>query len=288
MTALRPIETEIFTHAKVTRGKVSPPSSFGRPPRLDWIAIRDLAVDPDYQREITLIGRQNVRRIVTEFNWSMFAPVVVAAVGGGRFAIVDGQHRVTAAALCGLDKVPCAIIECSRSEQAAAFKAINGNTTRLYSIQVHHAAVMAGEPEALRIAEVCAKAGITICRYPKSTKDMKPGETVSVRALGRVIFKFGDAVVVPTLTAIRQAWDGNAGVLTQTIIYGACEVLADHPEWRSNQKALTAAFDQIDLDTLYHEAASVAARTKGTSTLNQFESRLVDALEKQFRASKRA
>lgn len=82
MTALRPIETEIFTHAKVTRGKVSPPSSFGRPPRLDWIAIRDLAVDPDYQREITLIGRQNVRRIVTEFNWSMFAPVVVAAVGG--------------------------------------------------------------------------------------------------------------------------------------------------------------------------------------------------------------
>jgi hypothetical protein len=285
--AFRAIEIESFLSPKLSHAnKIRPPSTFGKPPRLEWLAIRDLVVDPDYQRDVGYNGRQNIRRIASEFNWSMFTPVAVAAAGGGRFAIVDGQHRVTAAALCGLDRVPCAIIECSRSEQAAAFKAINNNTTRLHSIQVYHAAVMAGEPEAVRIAEVCAHVGITVCRYPKKTVDMKPGETVSVRALGRAVAKFGDSII-PTLKAIRACED-NAGLLTQTIIYGACEVLADHPEWRSNQKLLAAAFDQIDLGVLYVEGASAAARMKGTSTLNQFESRLVDALEKQFKARKRA
>ena len=286
MTALRPIETESFAHPKGHRGRVSPPSSFGKPPRLEWLAIRDLVVDPDYQRDISYVGRQNIRRIANEFNWSMFTPVAVAASGGGRFAIVDGQHRVTAAALCGLDRVPCAIIECSRGEQAAAFKAINNNTTRLHSVQIYHAAVMAGELDACRIAEVCTQVGITVCRYAKKPLEMKPGETVSVRALGRAIAKFGDTVI-PTLKAMVLC-EGNAGLLTQTIIYGACEVLADHPEWRSNQKLLAAAFDQIDLGVLYDKGASIAARTKGTSTLNQFESRLVDALEKQFSVRRRA
>ena len=145
--AYRHIETESYA-------KVGVPQSFGRPPRLEWISIRDLVVDPDYQREITLVGRANVRRIATEFNWSMFTPVIVAAVGSNKFAIVDGQHRVTAAVICGIEKVPCALIECMRGEQAAAFKAINANVTRLSSIQVYHASLIANDADALEIAKV--------------------------------------------------------------------------------------------------------------------------------------
>src|ERR1700690_2596042 len=97
------------------------PRSLGQPPKLEWLSIADLVIDPEYQREITFVGRKNVRRIAGSFNWAMFTPVMVAPVGSSKFAIVDGQHRATAAKLCGLDRVPCMIIHADRGGQAMAF-----------------------------------------------------------------------------------------------------------------------------------------------------------------------
>ena len=50
-------------------------------------------------------------------------------VAGGKFAIIDGQHRTTSAAIVGYETVPCQIVIAAKEEQAAAFKAINGTTT---------------------------------------------------------------------------------------------------------------------------------------------------------------
>src|SRR5687767_15353118 len=103
--------------------------SAGPAPMLQWLKIADLVVDTSYQRPIIGKGRRNVDRIARAFSWSCFAPVVVSPVEGGKFAIIDGQHRTTAASLVGIDSVPCQIVIAEREEQAAAFKAINGITT---------------------------------------------------------------------------------------------------------------------------------------------------------------
>lgn len=224
MTDFRPIAIDDYA-------KVATPSAFGRPPKLEWIEIKRLVVDPEYQREITPQGRGNVRRIASGFNWSMFTPVVVASIGSSRYAIVDGQHRTTAALICGIDKVPCAIIEAIRSEQAAAFRAINGNTTQLNNLQLHHAALAAGDAHSKRIERVCKKADAIILRYPKAWDSIQPGETMAVRIIGRAIVKFGDDCVITTLKTIRESGDGNAGMLRGPIVYGTAEVLHDHPEW---------------------------------------------------------
>jgi ParB-like nuclease domain len=67
----------------------------------------ELVVDVTYQREIGRRGAVNVNQIAENFDWSKFAPVIVAPVEGGQFAIVDGQHRTAAAMLRGQEKVPC-------------------------------------------------------------------------------------------------------------------------------------------------------------------------------------
>lgn len=262
---------------------IQPPSSLGRPVRLEWLSISQLVIDPAYQREISFIGRRNVRRIASNFSWSMFAPVIVAAAGGNRFAIVDGQHRTTAAVLCGVEKVPCAIIEAERGEQAAAFRAINGNITRLSSMQVHAAAVVAGEARALRVQRVCDAADVVLCRYPKPWDKIEVGETMAVVVVRRAIEKFGDDCVITALRAIRDSGDGNPGLLRGPVIYGTAEVLADHPEWRESGGALIEAFDEIDLAEMLQDAGSAAARLKGSSVTDQFEARLVAALELQFK-----
>jgi hypothetical protein len=262
---------------------VATPQSFGKPPRLEWLSIADLVVDPEYQREITGKGRSNVRKIATGFDWMMFAPVVVAHVGSDKFAIVDGQHRTTAAKLCGLERVPCMIVNADRGGQAMAFSVINRNVTRMQSVHLYHAAVAAGVPEALRIADICKRAGITVVRNPTALVDLKPGQISFATALGKTVARFGDEITILALRAVAA----SGSLLTSVTAWGVVEVLNDHPEWRTDQAMLQAALETIDLDEMLRLARSKSAQLKGTSATDQFESLLVDALTKAFKARRR-
>jgi ParB-like nuclease domain len=97
----------------------SPASEFlpGPAPFLEWIETDKLVVDVTYQREIGRRGATNVNQIAENLDWSKFAPVIVAPVEGGQFAIVDGQHRTTAAILLGQEKVPCQVVQADRAKQ---------------------------------------------------------------------------------------------------------------------------------------------------------------------------
>ena len=68
----------------------------GHPPKLEWLALADLRVDPSYQRGITKMGLRTITKIVTAFEWSLFSPLIVAPVPGtSSYAMIDGQHRAT-------------------------------------------------------------------------------------------------------------------------------------------------------------------------------------------------
>jgi len=278
MSEFRTIETASYA-------KIEAPSSLGRPPKLEWLSIKQLVIDPEYQREITLVGRKNIRRIVEQFNWSMFAPIMVAGVGANRYAIVDGQHRATAAALAGVDKVPCAIIEALRGEQAAAFRAINANTTKLHTVQLFHASVAAKEPDALKVLAVCKQAGIVI---PRSLGVCRARETFCVTTIRKGIERAGDKTTVLALRAIIHSGDGSPIELNQTIIGGTINVLHSHPDWCKSESALFLAFEAFNLEDMWRAAASAAAMTRGTSTPLQFEASLIEALAAQFGKRKRA
>lgn len=257
MTEPRSIETKGYA-------KLAVPSSFGKVPKLEWLSIAALVVDPEYQREISNLGRKNIRHIAENFNWSMFGTVMVAAIGSSRFAIVDGQHRTTAAALCGIEKVPCQIVDALRGEQAAAFRAINGNTTRPHTIQLFHASVTAGEPNALRIIAVCKRAGVRIAKSLQSRRD---GETFSVGAIGKGIERHGEATVELALRMIVHSGDGRPEELNRTIIVAVIEVLAIHPDWQKNESVLKIAFEDMNLEDMWRESTAQAARIKGSSGL---------------------
>ncbi len=111
----------------------------GSAPRLQWIPIGDLIVDPSYQRPIGDNGRACITQIARSFQWSYFTAVVVAALDDGKFAIIDGQRRATAAALAGFDKVPCQIVEADQQQQAMARAIINGAVRSNSRMAVHKA-----------------------------------------------------------------------------------------------------------------------------------------------------
>jgi hypothetical protein len=226
---------------------------------LQWINIADLAVDPTYQRPIVGKGRKNVDRIARSFSWSCFAPVVVAPVEGGKFAIIDGQHRTTAAALAGFDTVPCQIVIAAQREQAAAFKAINGITTAISPMALQAAALIAQEPWAVEIADVCARAEVELLRYPVPTDKQSPGQTMAVGALSQCLKQYGSDTLITALQCVTQTKNNRPGMLSARIIKALCSVLHESPEWRDRGLALLEAFDEIDLGEIQTISALDAA-----------------------------
>lgn len=234
----------------------------GAVPMLTWINVADLVTDPTYQREIR--NRGNVRRIAREFRWSRFMPIVVAPVEGGKFAVIDGQHRSTAAALHGVKTVPAMVVSgADRAEQAAAFRAINGTVTAVTRQNLHYAGLAAGDAEALAVGRVCTAADVTIQRGNTNTIDQKPGATMSVGTITKCVSRFGEPLTITALQCITRTAEGNAGCLTNAMIVSICEVLAENSEWCEAGGRLLDALDDFpfeeELDRAGHD------RPKGTT-----------------------
>jgi hypothetical protein len=245
--SMRPISTE---------GLEKPTSvDAGAVPMLQWLKIEDLLVDPAYQRPIAGRGRRNVIRIAQTFSWSCFSPVVVSPIEGGKFAIIDGQHRTTAAALAGFDSVPCQVVIAAREHQAIAFKAINGVTVPISPMALYSAAVVAREPWAVDVADVCLRADVELLRYPLPVERQRAGQTMAVGAIARCLNHYGQATLITALQCVTQTNNNVPGALTARIIRAVCEVLHGNQLWRDSGLTLLEAFDSIDLAALQSEAA---------------------------------
>lgn len=252
----------------------------GPAPQLQWIEIARLRVDEVYQRPVTKVGRANIARIAANFRWHRFAPVVVSPVPGGFFAIVDGQHRVTAAASIGIEAVPCQVILADRREQADAFRSINGDVTRIHKMAVFAAAVAAGEPDAVRLAGIAARAGVEILRYPVRDLDQKPGQTMAIAGMVEILGAHGEAVLDLTLRGIRESQGETRGVMTGQILRGTAEFVARRLAFETPAAAI---LDFLGTVILIREAdkASHTERPRGKAVWSELSDRLGRAWDRR-------
>lgn len=246
----------------------------GARPKLLWLPLTRLYVDDRYQRNVLERGLTNVYRIAREFDWRKFAPVIVAEVED-RFAIVDGQHRCYAAALRDLAEVPCYVIQATLAEQASAFTAINARITRISEMHVHHAAVTAGERDAVEIHNACEAAGVTVCRYPVPENHMKPGETLAIGTLRNCLRIHGVDVLTLALRCIVAAHGKTPGALRAPLIRALCDVMSGVNGPRRREAVGTAAC--LNFVDLIAEAKLRAAANKRSVHLE-----LSDALCRVF------
>lgn len=265
-------------------GAFKRPPGFGTVCELRWLPITALRVDPRYQREISPKGRRNVRAIAENFSWSRFATVVVAPLDDALFAIVDGQHRTTAAAALGIDSVPCLIIHADAGEQAQAFRAINAATTRVHPVQLHKAALAAGDREAGLVDALCREAGIRVLGYCIAGGQMKARETVSIEALYRLSRERRGLALAVLRGIAAQAQDGQ-NLLRSLVLDALRLVLADHPAWWRDEARFIAALSEVDLDSEWRLAMAAKAKTQGLSASDALVGRLTTALLQQMRGA---
>lgn len=277
---LRPIDP-----GKAARPKVVNP---GAAPMLQWLKIADLVVDDGYQRELKPGNWNAIRRIADSFLWSRFSPVFVAPVAGGKYAIIDGQHRTHAAAICGFAEVPCQIVQMTREEQAASFAAVNGLVTKVTGWQIFKAALAAGHDWATACHDVCAAAGCVLMTRNSGTDDKKAGEIYALRLIRDYVEQGKGPLVTFALKALRDSEGGVEPQLwTNEILRPLLAAVVDRP-WLAEANANLAGFlDRFDIYGAVDRAdeQAKAKRRAGFGGVSRYDlaaAAIGDGLDKAF------
>ena len=233
----------------------------GERPNLGWVEIARLRIDDRYQRPLARHNWAAINRIARGFDWSLFTVVDVAPVGEGLFSVIDGQHRVHAALMAGIDKVPVRIVAEPVAGQARAFMGINGNVTAITPFHVLRASLAAGEPWAVEAERAISRAGCKLMTSNASAVAKQSGEVYAVQWVHGLAERDGEvnrralAALEMALGGLKASREGDesAAAWSHTVLRAwviAVEGLDDWLDHPAARRALTAFLDRQGLLSL--------------------------------------
>lgn len=260
------------TTRRAGKPKAVPHSTdLGARPRVVWIALGQLVVDKTYQREIGGAGVTHVNRLLREFNWNCYQPIIVGERDDGRFAVIDGQHRLEAARKHPLiAELPCYVVDAPDvAAQASIFATVNGRRLALTSQQKFWAAHAGGDAKAVEVARLCAVAGVAILRSPPSYV-IPPRSILAPFTLQKLVRQVGTEAVGSALELLAETHGETPNAFRSPTVAALCRIAADkgYPVQRT-KRVLRA----LDLDRLYDDARR--DRVTGGGTLETAAERVL-------------
>lgn len=239
LSALKPLEFDTGTRINA-----------GRPPRQEMLRLADLRINETYQRPVTRSGEANIRKIAQGFQWAKFSPVIVRQIPGAKplYEIIDGQHRCTAALMCGYDLVPCYLVDVDDANAAKVFAAVNGTVTQMSLQAVFKAARAGGEEWALAIDRACKSAGVEPLVYPVQKSQQKPLQTMAIGALRMVFANHGEEVLSAALRVLAASNGSHErGFLTHKLVRTFGNMMASRRGWVENCDKVERAIAPMNL-----------------------------------------
>lgn len=198
------------------------------PPEVKTIDPTTLLVDETYQRNLSERSVSLIRKIVADWDWRRFKPPVVVKTKDG-LHVLDGQHTAIAAATHPKIKtIPVMLVEAPEmADRAKAFLGHNRDRINVTPTQMFAAAVAAGDPDAVTVAQVCERAGIRILKNPPGNADFKPRDTMAVACITALINRRGAMLARQILDVLAAA---NCAPITAAQIKAVEQLLKD-PEY---------------------------------------------------------
>jgi len=128
-------------------------------PDVRMVAVGDLIVDEEYQREAIAA---HVAGIAKNFDEEAFGVIVAGERDDGSLHPVDGFQRLNAAMERGVAHVPCQIIKSRGAEHEAELFGKLNKRRGLSTHQLFKADVCAGKPDAVAVYEAITEAGLNV------------------------------------------------------------------------------------------------------------------------------
>ena len=168
----------------------------------DSVPINMMFADPLYSRPV---DRSFVAKMAREWHRDAVGVIYLSLRSDGRFAILDGCHRVEACRLAegNAATLPAKIfIDLTIAQEAALWDRFNRFRKRPRQVDVFRARLGAGDPEATAIMRCCEAAGL-----PVHLNGRQDGASiVAVTALESSYHRVGDHGLSVVLGILREAF----------------------------------------------------------------------------------
>ena len=186
------------------------------------IAIKDLLIDPAYQREL---DESRVDAMSKKFDESRIGVPVVSLRKDGKFYVLDGQHRCEAARRAGLSdsKILCEVHnELTQAEEAELFLKLNNGRKTVGAYDKYRARMTAHEPIAVEFTRIVNSLGLRI----------GPGQSKNtINAILAIEFAHRrNRNLHSTLNVLKRWGGGDESFFEGTMIKDMSCFLADYSE----------------------------------------------------------
>lgn len=233
------------------------------PPKIAWLALDQLVIDASYQRGLSRRSQAMIRRLVENWDWNCFKPLSVAATGGGRYEIIDGQHTAIAAATHGaIETLPCLVLDAATvAQRSAAFIGINRERVALTPFALFRAQLAAEDEEALAVGQALAAAGVQLVEVLRYDTDYPAGTVACIGTLLQIVRRGGK----PRLTRLlRICKEAEIAPVPSAVLKGLEEIIAI-PEAPSDAD-LIAALMELGGDEIVDKANERRRMGKAANT----------------------
>lgn len=262
-------------------------NGLGDKPELRWVKLTQLYIPTEYQRSTkTDASAKNINFIKANFSWADCGALIVCPLKGSKppqYAVIDGQHRLRAAeAHGGIDELPCVVIgEREAKDQAKNFVTINSRRVKLSPLQQYHAAVVAGDIDAVALAAIVKKCNIQVATYAMNLSETHPRVTCAVGTLLKLIREYTEKQVCWVLIIIPDAFPKIPGMLRPNLLRVLAQFIKEKPD--ADRAAMISALQGLDIEDLQKDARSYRQIEGGS-----ISSAMLRVLEKRYNAKKRA
>lgn len=246
-------------------------------PELKWLPMSALYVNKSYQRTTESgASKKNIKAMTNDFQWALCGAITVCRdPKAERHAIIDGQHRYTAAKTCGAKEMPCMIIQgYDTAGQAKNFLVMNENRVAINQLSAFHAAVAAGQPDAINLKKILDQCKITVSFVPKG--DTGPKETNAIGTLLKLVTKHNEKHIKWALTMIPDAYGDRRGQMRAMLLKAMAEFSQRNPG--ADRSAMAMALQGVDPRKMEAEVRA-SVKIQGGDNVEI----MVDMLEKLYK-----
>lgn len=209
--------------------------------RTAYLPVSELFVDNSYQRH----PQDKINRIAAAWDDRKCGFLRVSyRQDVGKFAVIDGQNRMLAAKQLGKVSLPCQIYtDLTVAQEAELFATQSVNCTLVSSYDKFRAELVAGNPSAVALNQICDSFGIRIYKAAPSVTGVLRG----LEKAKDLYASYGQNCLMWIFRIIHDCgWHNVEGAYGSKMIRALGTVYANH---RSSEDSLTRA--RVGLTTLF-------------------------------------
>lgn len=225
---------------------------------LEWVQLGALII-PEYQR-----AEDVARTDAMAADWQPLRcgalTVVPSTLRPGKFDVLDGQQRASAARKAGVAVLPCVVGRpMLQTLGAGEFVAINRDRKAVTAMDRHRASVMAQDPKALAVERAVTHVGMRIGGRNAGRGFGTTGRTsliAAVKGCYDLLDRGDEEHLVEVLTVIIETWQREGSSFTRAMLLGVGRFLQTYPELPRSE--ITARWATVNPVRAQQDAAAAS------------------------------